>query len=135
MRLISLHMQRFFNVFWTPNESSDVSCLVTNSCTALCNSMDYTSCSSVHGTLQVRILGWVAISFSRGSSQPRDRTCISCIYRWTLPQSHEESPKGKWCRSKIVMFPPKMRNRPIRRLGILFSKTSHPKGNPSNTVV
>ena len=35
--------------------------------------------SSVHGILQARILEWVAISFSRGSSQPRDRTQISCI--------------------------------------------------------
>ena len=35
--------------------------------------------SSVHGILQVRILEWVANSFSRGSSQPRDQTQISCI--------------------------------------------------------
>ena len=34
--------------------------------------------SSVHGILQARILEWVAISFSRGSSQPRDRTQFSC---------------------------------------------------------
>ena len=33
--------------------------------------------SSVHGTLQARILEWVAISFSRGSSQPRDQTWVS----------------------------------------------------------
>ena len=37
--------------------------------------------SSVHGILQARILEQVAIPFSRGSSQPRDRTCISCIGR------------------------------------------------------
>ena len=35
--------------------------------------------SSVHGILQARILGWVAIPFSRGSSQPRDQTWVSCI--------------------------------------------------------
>ena len=35
--------------------------------------------SSVHGILQEGILEWVAISFSRGSSQPRDRTRVSCI--------------------------------------------------------
>ena len=35
--------------------------------------------SSVHGILQARVLEWVAISFSRGSSRPRDRTCISHI--------------------------------------------------------
>ena len=34
--------------------------------------------SSVHGILQARVLERVAISFSRGSSRPRDRTCISC---------------------------------------------------------
>ena len=36
--------------------------------------------------LQARILEWVAISFSRGSSQPRDRTYVSCIGRWILYQ-------------------------------------------------
>ena len=35
--------------------------------------------SSVHGILQARILEWVVISFSRGSSQPRDRTRVSCF--------------------------------------------------------
>ena len=35
--------------------------------------------SSVHGISQARILAWVTISFFRGSSQPRDRTCISCL--------------------------------------------------------
>ena len=37
--------------------------------------MDYT----VHGILQARILEWVAVSFSRGSSQPRNQTRVSCI--------------------------------------------------------
>ena len=35
--------------------------------------------SSVHGVFQARILEWVAISYSRGSSQPRDRTSLSCV--------------------------------------------------------
>ena len=34
---------------------------------------------SVHGLLQARILEWVAIPFSRGSSRPRDQTRVSCI--------------------------------------------------------
>ena len=38
----------------------------------------------VHGILQARILEWVAISFSRGTSPTRDRTCVSCISRWIL---------------------------------------------------
>ena len=44
----------------------------------LCDPMDYSSPGfSVHGILQTRILEWVAISFPRGSSQPRDQTYIS----------------------------------------------------------
>ena len=51
------------------------------------NSMDcivqgVTPGSSVHGISQARILEWVAISFSRGSSRPRDWTWVSCTGRW-----------------------------------------------------
>ena len=42
--------------------------------------MDYSPPgSSVHGSLQARRLQWVAISSSRGSSRPRDRTQVSCV--------------------------------------------------------
>ena len=45
------------------------------SCPALCDPMDCNlPGSSVHGIFQARILEWVTISFSRGSSQPKDRT-------------------------------------------------------------
>ena len=48
-------------------------CLVAQLCLTLCDLMDYSPPrSSVHGILQARILEWVAIPFSRGSSQPRD---------------------------------------------------------------
>ena len=54
--------------------------LVTQSCPALCNPM---ACSfpgsPVHRVFQARILEWVAIPFSRGSSQPRDQTQVCCI--------------------------------------------------------
>ena len=47
--------------------------LVAQSCQTVCGPMDYSPPgSSVHGILQARILEWVAVSFSRGSSQPRD---------------------------------------------------------------
>ena len=50
------------------------------SCPTLCNPVDCSSPgSSIHGILRARILEWVAISFCRGSSQPRDRTQVSCI--------------------------------------------------------
>ena len=48
---------------------------VTQSCPALCNPLDYI----LHGILQARILEWVAIHFSRESSQPRDQTQVSHI--------------------------------------------------------
>ena len=48
-------------------------------CLTLCDPMDCSlPGSSVHGILQARLLEWVAMPASRGSSQPRDRTCISC---------------------------------------------------------
>ena len=51
------------------------------SCLTLCDPMDCSPPdSSVHGILQTTILEWVAIPSSRGSSQPRDRTRISCIF-------------------------------------------------------
>ena len=53
--------------------------IVAHSCPILCYPMD---CSlpgfSVHGILQARILGWVAIPFFRGSSWPRNQTQVSC---------------------------------------------------------
>ena len=46
----------------------------------LCNPIDCSlPGSSVHGILQTRMLKWVAMPFSGGSSQPRDRTLVSCI--------------------------------------------------------
>ena len=51
--------------------------------------MDYT----VHGILQARILEWVALPFSRGSSQPRDQTQVSCIARG-LPAEPQGKPKN-----------------------------------------
>ena len=54
--------------------------LVAQSCPTLCDPLDCSPPgSSVHGILQARILEWVAMPFSRGSSQPRDQTQISYI--------------------------------------------------------
>ena len=63
-------------------------CVCAQSCPTLCNTMDYSPPgSSVHEFSQTRILEWVAMLSSRGSSRPRDRThvfCISCIGRHIL---------------------------------------------------
>ena len=59
-----------------------------NCCVIICDRMDYSLYgSSVHGIFQARILEWVAISYSRGSSWPRDQTHVSRIgkrilYHW-----------------------------------------------------
>ena len=62
-------------------------------CTQLCPTLgDPMDCrppgSSIHGIFQARILEWIVTSFSRGSSQPRDQTRVSClsfIDRHSLP--------------------------------------------------
>ena len=54
--------------------------LVAQWCLTLCDPMGCSPPgSSVHEILQARILEWVAISFSRGSSGPRDRTQVLCM--------------------------------------------------------
>ena len=61
---------------------------VAQSCLTPCDPMDCTS----HGILQARILEWAAFPFPRGSSQPRDRTPVSCIAGgFSLPAE----PQGK----------------------------------------
>jgi len=65
-------------------------CLVARSCLTLWDPMDCNPPgSSVHGILQARTLEWVAISSSKGSSWPRDRTCLfyidrQILYHWAL---------------------------------------------------
>ena len=76
---------------WTSSVVCVLSCCVVSNCV---QSMDSSPPgSSVHGISQARILEWVAISFSRGCSQPRNWTPISCISRlilfhWTTREAH-----------------------------------------------
>ena len=83
-KTIALTIQSFVGkvmslLFNTLSESENES-EVTQLCPTLCDPMN---CSlpgfSLHGIVQARVLEWVAISFSRGSSQPRDWTRVSCI--------------------------------------------------------
>ena len=67
--------------------------LVTQSWPTLCEPMNCSlPGSSVHGILQARTLEWVAIPFSRWSSQPKDQTRVSCIigrffYIWAIREA------------------------------------------------
>ena len=59
---------------------SQVKVIVAQSCPILCKPMVCSlPGSSVHGIFQARLLEWVAISFSRGTSRLRDQTQVSCI--------------------------------------------------------
>ena len=70
-------------------------CVCSQSCLTPCDSMDCSPPgSSVHGILQARILEWVALSFSRGSSWPRDRTHVSCV-SWIASKFFTTKPSGK----------------------------------------
>ena len=69
--------------------------------------------SSVHGISQAKILEWVAISFSRGSSWPRDWTCTSCIgrkiiYHWVTQEARiwvgAFPDLFKWCYSVVNLW-------------------------------
>ena len=84
--------------FWTPGATAWMHAELLQSCPTFCDLMDYSlPGSSVHEVLQVRILEWVAMTSSRGSSQPRDQThisCVSCIGQILYPLSHLGSPLG-----------------------------------------
>ena len=82
-------------MWWTLDDVC-VCMLVTQSCLTFCDPVNCSPPASfVQAILQARILEWVAISFSRGSSQPRDQTWVSCIVGgfFTIWPSRE----GPWC--------------------------------------
>ena len=87
--LFRLHIQRYLplsplhclNLLYILS----VPCLVIQSCLTLCDPTDYSPPgSSVHEVFPARILEWVAMSSSRGSSPHRDQTQVSCIARQIL---------------------------------------------------
>ena len=83
---------------------------VVQSCPTLCDPVDCSPPgSSVHGILQARILEWVAISFSRGSSRPRDQTQVSCIAGrcFNLWTTREEAQRLKRGSAKQIKEPKK----------------------------
>ena len=83
---------------------------VAQSCPTLCDPMDYSlPGSSAHGILQARVLEWVAISFSRGSSLPRDWTWVSRIVgrRFNLWATREAQDEKDECCKNSFLFPEK----------------------------
>ena len=65
----------------------------------------YTSGFPVHGISQARILEWAAISFSRGSSPPREQTRVSCIAGRFFSTESPGKPQGYCTHSLKLSFP------------------------------
>ena len=86
---------------WWESESE-----VAQSCPTLCDPMDCSPADSlVHGIFQAWILEWVAISFSRGSSRPRDQTRVShivgrCFTVWATRGDFDGKEVHKWMMAK-----------------------------------
>ena len=105
---------------------------VAQSCPTLCNPVASSlSGSSIHGIFQARVLEWIAIAFSRGSSWPRDRTQVSRIAgrRFTIWATREARPKESWglknwCFWTVVLE--KTLESPLDCKGI---QPVHPKGD------
>ena len=113
---------------WT----NDCTCVCSQPCLTLC---DPTDCSlpgcSVHGILQARVLEWVAMLSSRGSSQPTDRTrvsCGSCIAGGFFAAK----PPGKPC--LVLLY---SRKASLKKLPVMFIRKRHSKdrGNGHKAVL
>ena len=81
------------------------------SCPASCNHMEHSPPgSSVHGILQARILEWVVMPSFKGSSQPRNCTCISCIAsrfftQWATWEAHQIRSDQSFSRVRLFATP------------------------------
>ena len=100
------------------------------SCLTLCDPMGCSQASLVHALLQVRILEWVAMPSSRGSSRPRDGipfSCISCIGRRILNHTcHLASPQVNICRLKqLLLIQPYFLPMDLPTLDIFFKRVIH----------
>ena len=96
--------------------------LVTQLCPTFCKPMNCSpQGSSVHGILQARILEWITIPFSRGSSQPRDHTRVSCIADSLLPEPPvfiNSTNKQNWAPQLGVRYWPKFYRYNIKQEGV-----------------
>ena len=93
---------------WLRNYQVEKGSEVAQSCPTLCDPMDWGLPGfSVHGIFQARVLEWVAISFSRGSSWPRDRTQVSGIVGrcFTLWATREATRKNQRTIQQTVTQP------------------------------
>ena len=101
-RAFSFFSSQGCEISWVlfPGHTNSSAVLSCKSCPTLFEPMDCSPpSSSFHGILQTRTLEWVAISFSRGFSQPKDSTCFSGPQPWqagSLPLSHLQIPVDRF---------------------------------------
>ena len=113
---------------WSLEFSVTSSTSLAQSCPTLCNPVDYSPPGFfVHGILQAKILEWVAISFSRGSSRPRDRTQVShiagrCFNLWATREVPPEYPGWVWS----LEFSVKEEWKKIRKFDFVITANSFP---------
>ena len=117
--------------------------LAVQSYPTLCNPMDSNLPGfSVDGIFQAGLLAWIAISFSRGSSQPRDRTWVSCIADISYQLSHQFSPVAQLCPTLCDPMDCSIPGLPVHHQLLEFNQThlhwvgdaikpSHPLSSPS----
>ena len=104
---------------------------VTQSCPTLCDPMDYI----VHGILQATIQKWVAFSFSRGSSQPRNWTQVSCIaggffISWATREAVNQCCHFLYSRKLFLSFPQYYTESHLTRDNFLFSSSFKAENRP-----
>ena len=103
---------------------TDSPCCILETNTTLCNPMDYT----IHGILQARILEWVAVPFSRRSSQSRNRMGVSCIAggfftNWAIREAQHNTKSTMKVKRKEFSRP-EINNTPIKILKIKNSSVN-----------
>ena len=92
------------------------------SCLTPCNALDKgLPWSSVRGISQARILEWIAISYFKRSSQPRDQTHVSCIGRWIL---YHRATWDTHIRSKYLLYSNSRRSKTTSYVGLTSPQIS-----------
>ena len=109
-------MSQLVALLFQAREDERNCCLVTKSCLTPCNALDKgLPWSSVRGISQARILEWIAISYFKRSSQPRDQTHVSCIGRWIL---YHRATWDTHIRSKYLLYSNSRRSKTTSYVGL-----------------
>ena len=104
------------------------------SCPTLCDPMGISPPGYVHGILQARILEWVAMLSSRGSSWPKDQNRVSCgsYHRWILYcLSHQGSPDHRTLTFNLQDWKLQNVNKPLKKSTKQLGAT---RGSPRMTM-